>query len=369
MLSLKFLFKNLNFLFNEKFDVVFYSEGIHYQKFFINLAESLSKLNYKILYMSSEKNDKINNPSVKNLYANKGIFLSILFNFIKSKILITTTSDIGNNILKKNKKIFYLYFFHSPMSTHKSYTPNAFNNYDAILCNGEYQYNEILELENLNLVKNKILLKTGYLYFDELKKYENYKCDDQILVAPGWSKSNDDKSLKNYENVIDYLLKNTEYKIVFRPHIEQIKRNKEIIDRIHKNFINYNKFIFDQSKDNLDILKKSKFLITNKSGISIEFTLIFKRPVFYIHQSEKIHNLNFKKINQIPLEDQIEDNFGIKLTKYNYSDILQDLNVIYEKFSFHSKNIDLFKEKNFYNFGKATQFSLEEIKKILINLS
>ena len=255
------------------------------------------------------------------------------------------------------------------MSTHKSYTPNAFNNYDAILCNGEYQYNEILELENLNLVKNKILLKTGYLYFDELKKYENYKCDDQILVAPGWSKSNDDKSLKNYENVIDYLLKNTEYKIVFRPHIEQIKRNKEIIDRIHKNFINYNKFIFDQSKDNLDILKKSKFLITNKSGISIEFTLIFKRPVFYIHQSEKIHNLNFKKINQIPLEDQIEDNFGIKLTKYNYSDILQDLNVIYEKFSFHSKNIDLFKEKNFYNFGKATQFSLEEIKKILINLS
>ena len=62
------------------------------KSFFINLAESLSKLNYKILYMSSEKNDKINNPSVKNLYANKGIFLSILFNFIKSKILITTTS-------------------------------------------------------------------------------------------------------------------------------------------------------------------------------------------------------------------------------------------------------------------------------------
>ena len=77
MLGLKYLFKNLNFLFNEKFDIVFYSEGIHYQKFFINLAENLEKLNYKILYMSC-LNMKMVVYTLMNLKKNLKYYLKYL---------------------------------------------------------------------------------------------------------------------------------------------------------------------------------------------------------------------------------------------------------------------------------------------------
>ena len=44
-------------------------------------------------------------------------------------------------------------------------------------------------------------------------------------------------------------------------------------------------------------MQKAKCLITDNSGIAIEYTLIFKRPVFYYKSLDKIHNKeieNFK---------------------------------------------------------------------------
>ena len=70
--------------------------------------------------------------------------------------MLMTLTDLNNHELKRSlycKK--YAYIFHSLVSTHKTYNKNAFNNYDIIFSNGEYQKNELLRLEEINISKKK----------------------------------------------------------------------------------------------------------------------------------------------------------------------------------------------------------------------
>ena len=60
--------------------------------------------------------------------------------------------------------------------------------YDIIFCAGEYHYNELRKLEEINNSKKKFLPKTGYLYFDYLSKNnKELKKEDFVLVAPSWN--------------------------------------------------------------------------------------------------------------------------------------------------------------------------------------
>ena len=67
-----------------------------------------------------------------------------------------TLTDLNNHELKRSIRCKnYAYIFHSLVSTHKSYNQNAFNNYDIIFSNGEYQKKELLKLEEINSSKKK----------------------------------------------------------------------------------------------------------------------------------------------------------------------------------------------------------------------
>ena len=107
-------FDSFRLLINKKYDLVFYSENKNYNKLFSLAVEDLSKIkSLKILYATSDKEDKLDYTNVENIYLGKNFILSILFNLIQTKILITTTSDLGNNLLKKNnkKKIIFIFPF------------------------------------------------------------------------------------------------------------------------------------------------------------------------------------------------------------------------------------------------------------------
>ena len=85
--------------------------------------------------------------------------------------LFMTLADLNNSIVKRNKFVKnYIYYFHGAVSTTKVYTSTAFDNYDTILCNGNYQVEEIRAREKLEKLKEKKLIKTGFFYFDYINK-------------------------------------------------------------------------------------------------------------------------------------------------------------------------------------------------------
>ena len=143
------LFKIINKHANQNFKIVFYSENKTYQKYSNILLNYLAeKYPDEVLYVSSDKNDFLENKRIIYLHIGNQFLLQFFFLRLKAKNLFTTTTDLGNNILSKTKKVKnYIYYFHSPVSTTKVYTAKAFDNYDTILCIGEFQKNEIRKRE------------------------------------------------------------------------------------------------------------------------------------------------------------------------------------------------------------------------------
>ena len=335
----------------------FYSESSYYQKYFYNYIFILNKRQKNIFYLSSDKKDIINLKNVKNIYIGSGLIRFLLFIFIKTELFFLTVTDLDYNILKKNKFVKkYIYVFHAAISTHKSYTKTAFNNYDIILTVGNYHNDEILKIEKSFNLKKKQLVNSGYFYFDFLLENAKFnKVENYILIAPSWNKSNENFLTKECEVLIEFLL-SKRFNLIFRPHPEHFKRNKLILNNIQNKFKKFPNFVFDRKKDNLDSLEKSICLITDNSGIAIEYTFIFKRLVIYFDKFPKIHNNDFKLMNTETFENKIKNEFGFKCDLNNLSVLeskLKDLqNINLDK----NDKIHKFIQSNFYNFGKSSEY-------------
>lgn len=358
------IFNEINSVNNTRPKFIFYSEGKSYLKYGYLLIKYLStKYPGQVYYVSSEIDDKIENLDVINLYIGQGFLLQYFFKSIKTDNLFMTVTDLDNNILKKNNFVKnYIYFFHGAVSTTRVYTQSAFDNYNTILCNGEYQISEIRLREKLSNLKPKKLINNGYIYFDYLKDkiYLSNK-SDEILVAPSWNKNRLNFINEDFEEIITNLL-NKGFKVRFRPHPETLKRAKALM-KLYKEKFESSNFIFDDNSENLESLNKAKFLITDNSGISIEYMMIFKKPVIFYNDFDKIHNEEFKIYNNLePLEDMIKKKFGYEFNKHEIRNISHIIEMASEKFDKYE--IDNFLEKNFYNYGKTIEYFEKNFSKI-----
>lgn len=333
---------------------IFFSENKSYQKYTYLLIEMLSKkFPGKIAYVSSDYDDYIKNLDVKNFYIGEGFLRKYFFNTVRIKNFILTTTDLGNNVLKKNKNVLnYIYIFHSPVSTFKQYMLNAFDNYDIILCNGNYQFDEIRNSENLNKKNKKKLIKSGYIYFDYLINQVNLNKEPQeILLAPSWNINEKFYFNQSFEKLISVLLEKN-FRVRFRPHPEITKRSKKILDSYEKKFSNKN-FFLDFNPENIEALENAKCLITDNSGIAIEYLLVLKRPVLYLDDKEKIHNTNFSNYESFAIEDDIKNKFGFKFGINEIPNINLKINFAIKNFDTKKIEIEKYTNEKFYNYGSV----------------
>ena len=357
------------FISTRNFQITFYSEDKNYQKFalpIINIILKNSKKN--IFYISSDINDKIDNDRIKNCYIGNGIIRDIFFLILKADNLFLTLTDLNNHFLKKTKNIKkYIYFFHSPISTFRSYTDTAFDNYDIILCNGEYQKKEI-EFREKNTQNKKDLIEFGYTYFNYLKdvsKHEVSVTSDEILVAPSWNLKEEKFISDKIFSLIEKLIGLDTYRIRFRPHPEHFKRSKSFLETMKKKFTHKN-FILDDQADAFNSLKKAKYLITDTSGIALEYLLIFRKPVIYYESKDKIHNNKiefFSNFNAI--EDQIKSKFGLILDIDKLDNIDEKISLFKNRFKNFEEEINSFLSKNFYNLDGNNEVYKKKISKII----
>ena len=347
------IIKNINTIISAKPKYIFYSENKSYQKYSYLLIQLLAKKNPDgIFYVSSDIDDKIENLNIKNMFIGNGFFMQYFFNVVKAENIFLTITDLDNHVIKKTKNVNnYVYYFHSPVSTTIQYMNEAFDNYDTILCNGEYQINEIQRAESLKNNKKKRLIKSGYLYFDYLKEKINLqKNSNEVLIAPSWNSNEVNFMNQNLELLIDEVLKKG-FNVRFRPHPENFKRSANIIEGFQKKFKN-SKFILDDTVENKEAMENAKCLITDNSGIAIEYILLFKKPVLYFEDVKKIHNSNFEKYNDlITMEDKVKTTFGYIFTINEIKNIDLIINNSIKDFKNKDNIIEKFTNENFYNFG------------------
>lgn len=357
------ILKNILKLTDKKIKIIFYSESKFDQKFSLPLIKLLSKKYPKqVYYVSSDLNDKIENLDLNNLFIGSGLLMGLFFSMIKAEYFFLTLTDLDNHSIKKNKNVDkYIYFFHTGSSTFQSFTKGAFDNYDIVLCNGQYQVDEIKFREDQNNLPKKNLILTGHFYFDYLLKKINFKSvADEILVAPSWNYKYKNYINENVINLIDELLKKN-YKVTFRPHPEHYKRSKKILKIINEKFYVNKNFRFDDDLENIKSMEKAKCLITDTSDICLEFTILFNRPVLYLEGIDKIHNEKYTDFkNFVPIEQLFKDNFGSIILEKDLSNINVLVEDSIKNFKLKIPELNSFKNKYYFNFGKT----IDEFEKI-----
>ena len=360
------IIKNIKQINNDKPKIIFFSENKTYLKYAYVLIDVINKkYPNQIYYVSSDIDDRVNDINIKNIYIGKGVLMQYFFLTVKSENMFLTLTDLDNTVVKKNKFIKnYIYFFHGAVSTSKVYTSTAFDNYDTILCNGDYHVKEIELRENAYKLKKKKLIKSGYPYFDYLNyKLNKNEVNDEILIAPSWNKNKKYFINENFEKIIDNVIKSG-FKVRFRPHPENLKRSQMYLNSIKKKF-NSKMFKYDDEPENYKAFEKAKCLITDNSGISIEFFLLMKRPIIYFNDFDKIHNSEIENFKDL---ETIEDNVKHKFGNFFKVNEIEDMKNIIDKsilnFKENSTMVEKFIDINFFNYNKTSDF----IDKNLVNI-
>ena len=301
---------------NKNKKVIFFSESKNYRNYLLNLIKILGKENnLSVIYLTSDLNDLKEIPNKINpIYIGAGFFRILIFTFIECEMLIMTLTDLGNHEIKRSKNCKnYVYLFHSLVSTHKLYTHKAFEHYDIILSNGEYQKRELEICAKLFKFKKKKIFNTGYIYLEHLIENKihtiNSSDENKILVALSWNKSAKNLFDDYAENIIKKLI-DEKFHAILRTHPETLKRSNRALKNIKKNLLKFNNFELNTDLTNLKPINDSSLLITDNGGMALEYFIAQKKPVLYINYSEKIHNEFLEKIDLPTVEDRFKEDVG-----------------------------------------------------------
>ena len=350
--------------------IVFYAENKASMNHFRLLINHLTEeMNLKICYVTSVKDDPIfldTNTNINSFFIGNGTVRTKFFLTLKAKILIMDMPDLETYHIKRSKvfPVHYIYIFHSMFSIHSYLRKGAVDNFDTIFCVGEHHVKEILEIEKIYDLKPKKLVKYGFGRLDTLLDEKNEIGENNfekrlIIMTPTYGKENFLK-ICGIE-IIDILLESN-FKVLLRPHFRIFQETPDLIDEINKKFQNHKNFRLEEGVISKEDFHSSKCLISDWSGISMEYAFVFERPVIYIDVPQKIMNDEMEKIPLIPLEVSIREKIGFLLDIKKLEKLPEIIHGIDNERSRQIKNIC---SETVFNIGKSAEVGAEYIKKVL----
>ena len=362
-------FNNLN---DEQRSIVFYAENKASMNHFRLLISELTKeRNFQICYITSIKNDptlSINDKNILAFYIGDGIVRTKFFLELKAKILIMDMPDLDSFHIKRSKifPVHYIYIFHSMFSVHSYLRKGAVDNYDTIFCVGEHHKREILETEKIYGLKPKKLVNYGFGRLDTLlKEQSNFKKEELntknlIIIAPTYGNSNLLKicGVKLIETLLD-----SNFKVLLRPHFRIFKESKDLIKIILDKFQNNNNFLLEEGIIKPQIFHSSRCMISDWSGISLEYAFVFERPIIYIDVPKKELNAEVDKIDLQPIEVSIREKIGYLVEPDNLTEIPNIISEINDES--RAEQIRDIRSKTVFNIDKSASIGADHITEIL----
>ena len=352
--------------------LVFYSEGSGFYKYFEKIILWLlenSKLT--IHYVTSDPNDQVfalakENPRLVPYYIGPKKLIT-LFMKLEADVVVMTMSDLGNYQYKRSyysKNIKYVYVFHYPLSTHMVLHTGALRHYDAILCVGDFQFEEIRQTEKLFGDPEQELVACGYGQLEKL--YDAYQASPhekrqrpKVLIAPSWQPDN------ILDSCIDPLLQELlgqGFDVTVRPHPEYVKRYGDRMNAIVKRYEDYKggDLFFELDFTGNTSIFDSDTVISDWSGTAYEFVMVTERPCVFVDTPPKINNPDYEKITVPPLEFTLRDQVGVRVSPGSFSGLSEKIRALLQDESY-SDRIRAIREKTIANFGRSGEVGGEYI--------
>mgnify|MGYP001215642592 CR=1 FL=1 len=321
----------------KKYNVGFFCESSFISEY---LKPYISKINTKrkVVIISFEKIENNILPEHSCFVFRSNFFRELVFLTLKLNVLYSSTPDIENTIFKRSrlkKNCKYIYIQHSPVSLTMIYREKSFEYFDAIQVISKFQEAEINEMKIKDNFNIKVF-KSKYLFIN--KKKTNFKKNCDVLLAPTWNSGffdlNCHKLLKKHmdKNHISYIL---------RPHPMSFKKKEISLENLDKLNIPVD------SSNTLD-LNKYSFLVSDWSGIFIEYALLSNQKAFLIDTPKKIKNKNYKKYKNQPIEIAMRNKFGKTYNVNNLEILVKDILNLKEKKLYEDESLKKFINVNFF---------------------
>ena len=341
--------------------IVFYSEGADYWKFFAPIVEQLVKTQTQpIIWLTSDSRDPLlvdAYPGIDAFFIGDRTVRTIVLNKLRANLLIMTMPDLGNFYIKRSvADVHYMYLFHSMVSMHMIYGKGAFDHYDSILCVGDHHIEEIREWEGLNKLPPKQLFKSGYGVLDQLleeKKQRPLPSTEQVnhvLVAPSWGP----RGLLETRGVetVEVLLE-AGFQVTVRPHPMTRKLAPQKISELINRFGGHPSFSFDTDQGSNDSLHAANIMVSDWSGVALEFAFGLEKPVIFVDVPLKLNNAEYSRLKAIPIEISLRDKIGTILP----AEDIEKLPAVVAKLTGPpeglAKELRGLRERYVYNVGKS----------------
>ncbi len=339
--------------------LVFYNEGTNYWNVFKPVLNHYIMSGQKFTYLTSDKNDpglKLDNSICISHYIGEMNQAFIVLNKLKANMCVMTTPQLNILRLKRSEDVkHYCYLAHAPMDVHAN-KKFSFDYYDSVLCGNEYHVTNLRQLEKVRKSQEKLLLKTGCTYYDEVADVP-FAVGDSILLAPTWG---DRTFLVRYGDLIIEKLLEGNNKVILRPHPQSWISDKEVLEDIISKFDNEDLLTIDKELDNSISLSKAKTVICDiTSGIIYDFIFLHKKPVIAVDFSWENGGYESSNIKNEPCTKLLLKEAGKIITAddiSNINSIIRDLKQI----SITEKVID----NHIINFGKAGPVAANQILNI-----
>lgn len=271
---------------DNKTPFVIFSDNKRYWSVFEPICREMDKRKKDVVYLTASEDDAVFNCGLEHIhpeFIGSGNKMYARLNYLNANVVLSTTPGLDVYQWKRSKAVQY--YVHIPHAASEIilYRMFGIDYYDAILLSGEYQANDIRKLEELRELPAKELYKIGIPYMDvmaERLKKEGPAPEGErtVLLAPSWGKS---AIFSVYGGkIIDVLLK-TGYHIVVRPHPQSFTSEKDMIEKLMKEYPESEQLEWNRDTDNFDVLRRSDILISDFSGVIFDFTLVYDKPVIY----------------------------------------------------------------------------------------
>lgn len=360
--------------------LVIYSEKSGFYKYFEAIInELLARSNITIHYVTNDPDDAIfklaeTEPRIRPYYIGLKKMIPLMMR-AEADIIVMTTPDLDKYYIKRSimkKDIEYVYVPHDMMSVHMGFREGALDAFDTIFCTGPHVAREVRATEKVYGLPEKKLVEFGYPFADKLiaagaAERATHKTGPrrEILIAPSWQEDN------LLDSCVDTLIETLycdEYHITVRPHPEYVKRYgarmQALVDR-------YAHLVGDGLSFELDFtanksVYSSDLLITDWSGVALEYCFATRRPAIFVNTKMKVMNPNWERIGITPTEITLRDTVGVSVDMdklVNCRAIAEDLFTRADEFEVKISQV---LSEHIYNQGKAGKAGAEYLLSSLV---
>jgi len=142
----------------------------------------------------------------------------------------------------------------------------------------------------------------------------------------------------------------------------------KVIQKIEKEFKDNLNFKLETDIRNTESFFLCDCMISDWSGVAIEYAFAFEKPILYVDTPQKINNPECDQINLVPLEEKIRSQIGEVISLSELSLIPSKINQFLQSQNKFKEKIQKNKEETVFNVGNSGEQGakyLLELKKSL----